>query len=107
MNAYLWLILAIIAEVIATSALKATVGFTRLLPSIITGLGYAFAFYALSQSIKTVPLGIAYAIWSGLGTALVVIIAWIIYQQPLNIRTICGITFIIIGVIILQLSSPH
>lgn len=105
MNGYLWLAAAILSEIIATTALKFTDGFTRLAPSIIVAIGYAAAFYALSHSLKTVPLGMAYAIWSGVGTAAVAVIGWLFLQQALNGTAIVGIILIIVGVIVVKLGA--
>lgn len=81
MNGLTYLILAIISEVIATTVLKASDGFSRLYPSIVVVVGYCFSFWALSQVVKVMPLGIAYAIWSGLGIVLVSVAAVFVYQQ--------------------------
>jgi multidrug transporter EmrE-like cation transporter len=85
MNAWLLLGTAIVAEVIGTSALKASEGFTRLLPSVVVVLGYAVAFYCLSLVLKTVPVGIAYAIWSGLGIVLITLVAFVVYGQKIDL----------------------
>jgi small multidrug resistance pump len=110
-NGYAWLALAIVAEVIATSALKAAEGFTRPVPSIITAVGYAIAFYGLSQTLKTLPVGIAYAIWSGVGIVLVTGIAWVLYRQRLDAAALAGIALILAGVLVINLFSksgaPH
>ena len=102
---WLYLAIAIVSEVIATSFLKASEGFTRLWPSAVVVLGYAAAFYFLSLTLRTLPLGIAYAIWSGVGIALLALIGWIIYHQSLNSAAIIGITLISAGVIVLMLFS--
>ena len=111
MNGYAWLAIAIVAEVIATSALKAAEGFTRPLPSLITAVGYGLAFYALSHTLKTVPVGIAYAIWSGVGIVLVTGIAWVMYRQRLDGAALVGIALILAGVLVINLFSksgaPH
>ena len=107
---WLYLVIAILSEVIATSALKSADGFSRLGPSLLVVIGYASAFYFLSLTLRSIPLGIAYAIWSGVGVALVSIIGWIIYHQTLNAAALTGIALIIAGVVILSLSStnvPH
>ena len=107
---WLYLAIAILSEVIATSALKSADGFSRLGPSLLVVIGYASAFYFLSLTLRTIPLGIAYAIWSGVGVALVSIIGWIIYHQTLNAAALTGIALIVAGVVILSLSStnvPH
>lgn len=102
---YLFLLIAIIFEVIATSALKSSEQFTRLWPSIIAVLGYATAFYFLSLTLKTLPIGIAYAIWSGLGIVLISGIGYLVYNQSLDFPAVIGILFIIIGVLIINLYS--
>ncbi len=81
---YVWLAVAIVAEVIGTSALKAAEGFTRLGPSALVVAGYGTAFYFLSLVLRTIPIGIAYAIWSGAGVALIALIGWIVYRQALG-----------------------
>lgn len=102
---WIYLFIAIVSEVIATSALKATEGFTRLLPSITVVVGYALAFYFLSLTLRFIPLGIAYAIWSGVGVALVALIGWIVYQQDLDLTAVVGIGLIIAGVVVINCSS--
>jgi len=105
MTTYLLLAVAILAEVIATSALKSSESFTRLIPSLLVVIGYGIAFTCLSFTLKTLPLGVAYAIWSGAGTALVAAIGWLYYKQQLDLAAILGIGLIIAGVIILNLFS--
>ncbi len=105
MPAHLSLTLAILAEVIATSCLRSTAGFSRLMPSIIVTVGYASAFYFLSLTLRTMPVGIAYAIWSGVGILLVTAIAWIIYDQKLDTIAIAAMVLIIAGVLILNLRA--
>ncbi len=105
MKIFCILLLAIIAEVTATSALKACESFTRLLPSLIVVAGYVIAFFCLSLTLKTLPLGVAYAIWSGVGTALVAMIGWLFYKQQLDLPAILGIALIIAGTIVLNLFS--
>ena len=102
-----WLILfiSIVAEVIGTSALKASAGFTRLWPSIVVVAGYATAFYCLSLTFKTIPVGMAYAIWSGAGIVLVSLIAWLVFKQSLDLPAIVGMGLIVAGVLVLQLFS--
>ena len=102
---WLYLAIAILSEVIATSALKASDGFTRWLPSIIVIVGYASAFYFLSLTLRAIPLGVAYAIWSGVGVALITLIGWIVYQQSIGLGEIIGIGLIVSGVIVLNLFS--
>jgi small multidrug resistance pump len=110
MSAWAYLSLAILAEVIATSALKASNGFSQLLPSIVVIAGYGVAFYCLSLALRSVPLGIAYAIWSGAGTALIALLGVVLYKQKLDAAAISGIGLIVAGVLVLNLfskSSAH
>ncbi|WP_336937273.1 multidrug efflux SMR transporter [Acinetobacter modestus] len=102
-----WLILfiAIFAEVIATSALKSSEGFTKPIASIVVVLGYMIAFYCLSLTLKTIPVGIAYAVWSGVGIVLITTVAWFVFDQKLDVWGIIGIVLIMIGVLILNLLS--
>jgi small multidrug resistance pump len=102
---YLYLSVAIAAEVVATSALKASDGFTRLVPSLIVGLGYATAFYFLSLVLRTVPVGVAYAIWSGVGIVLIAAIGWLFMKQTLDAGALAGIGLIVAGVAVIQLFS--
>ncbi len=99
------LILSILAEVIATTTLKASDGFSRFWPSLIVIIGYAVSFWGLSQVVKTMPLGIAYAIWSGLGIVLVSIAAMFIYQQKLDLPAVIGMLLIIAGVLVINILS--
>ncbi len=103
--AFVYLALAIVAEVIATSALKATEGFTRLWPSLIVVVGYALAFYMLSLVLRTIPVGIAYAIWAGLGIVLVALVGMVIYGQRPDLPALIGIGLIVSGVVTIQLFS--
>jgi small multidrug resistance pump len=105
MKTYLFLLLAVVAEVVATSALKASENFSRLIPSILVVAGYGTAFTLLSLTLKTLPLGVAYAIWSGVGTALVAVVGWLVYKQYLDLPAIAGIALIIAGTIVLNLCS--
>ncbi|MEN4983151.1 multidrug efflux SMR transporter [Acinetobacter modestus] len=102
-----WLILfiAIVAEVIATSALKSSEGFTKPIASIVVVLGYIIAFYCLSLTLKTIPVGIAYAVWSGVGIVLITTVAWFVFDQKLDVWGIIGIVLIMSGVLILNLLS--
>jgi small multidrug resistance pump len=102
---WLYLILAIAGEVVGTTALKASDGFTRLGPSLLVVVGYAFAFYLLAQVLRTIPLGITYAIWSGVGVAAVTLIGWMVYGQRLDLPAILGIGLIVAGVLVLNLWS--
>ena len=105
MKNWIFLCVAIIAEVIATSALKSSEGFTKPIASVIVVLGFIIAFYCLSLTLKTIPVGIAYAIWSGVGIVLVTIIAWIVFDQKLDVWGIIGIVLIMSGVLVLNLLS--
>ncbi|SFC64396.1 DMT family transporter [Massilia yuzhufengensis] len=104
-QAYLYLGLAILAEVIATTALKASDSFTRPLPSIVTVGFYAVSFYLLTFSLRVLPTGIAYAIWSGVGIVLISAISWVVYQQRLDLPAIAGLALIIAGVAVINLFS--
>ena len=105
MQQWIFLSLAILSEVIATSSLKATEGFTRFWPSLIVVVGYLLAFYLLSLTLKTIPVGIAYAIWSGVGVVLIAIIGWLFLEQPLDMPAIIGLLLIIAGVLIINVFS--
>ena len=105
MNAWLVLSIAIVAEVIATLALKASDGFTRWLPSLVVVIGYAIAFYGMSLSLKSIPVGIAYAVWAGVGIVLVSVFSWLFYQQTLTGIQWLGIVLIVSGVMVLNISS--
>lgn len=102
---YLYLGIAIVAEVVATSALKASEGFTRTGPSLIVAIGYGVAFYFLSLVLKTVPMGVAYAVWSGVGIVLIAVIGWLLMKQPLDLPALLGIGLIVAGVAVIQLFS--
>ncbi len=102
---YLFLTIAIVSEVIATSALKASEEFTRLWPSLIVVFGYAGAFYFLTLSLRVVPVGVAYAIWSGLGVVLIAIAGYVIYGQRLDPPAIAGMALILCGVIVINVFS--
>ncbi len=104
-DTYWLLALAIIAEVAATLSLKASNGLTVLLPSMVVIVGYGIAFVALSVVVKTLPLGITYAIWTGVGTLLITLLASALYQQQLDLAALIGMAFIIVGTLIIQLFS--
>nr|WP_211092007.1 multidrug efflux SMR transporter [Vibrio agarilyticus] len=101
----MYLVIAIVAEVIATTSLKASDGFTKLLPSLIVVVGYGCTFFFLSLTLRTIPLGVAYAIWSGVGVALVTAIAWVFYGQKLDLAAMVGIGLIVAGVVVLNAFS--
>lgn len=102
---YIQLAVAVIAEVIATSALKAAEGFTKPIPSIIVVIGYAVAFYFLSLTLRTLPVGVTYAIWSGLGVVFITIVGMLMYKQIPDLPAILGMVLITSGVIVIQLFS--
>jgi small multidrug resistance pump len=107
---YFYLAIAISCEVIATSALKASDGFRVLGPTVLVLVGYTAAFYLLSLTLRTLPVGIAYAIWSGVGQVLVMCVAWFLYRQTLDFAALLGIALILSGVLVLALfskSMPH
>lgn len=105
MNGLLWLTLAVGAEVVATSMLRAADGFTRLIPSVVVVIGYCVSFWALSQVVRMMPLGIAYAIWSGMGIVIVSTAAYFIYHQKLDLPAVIGMALIIAGVLVINLFS--
>ncbi|RZK31270.1 MAG: multidrug efflux SMR transporter [Hymenobacter sp.] len=102
---YLFLFLAIISEVIGTTALTASNQFTKLVPSLITVVGYGLAFYFFSFSLKAIPVGVAYAIWGGVGIVLVTLIGFFYFKQRLDLPALAGIALIVIGVLVMQLFS--
>jgi small multidrug resistance pump len=103
--AKIYLFLAIIAEVIGTSALKTSEGFTKLVPSGIVVLGYGAAFYLLSLVLKSLPVGIVYAIWSGVGIVLITIVGVVAFKQTLDLPAIIGMSLIVAGVVVIDLFS--
>jgi len=105
MNKWVVLGMAIVAETVATSAMKSSEGFTRLVPSIIVVIGYAIAFYFLSMTLKEIPVGIAYAIWSGVGIVLISLVGWIMFGQKLDTPALIGMALIISGVVVMNAFS--
>ena len=103
--AYLYLIIAIIAEIVATTIMKDTNGFTVLWPSVFTILGYVVAFYMLSLCIQTIPTGIIYALWSGFGIIGMAVLGWIVHNQTLDVPAIAGIVLILLGVLVIKIFS--
>ena len=103
--AYIYLAIAVIAEVAATSALKASEEFTRLVPSLIVIFGYGLAFYFLTLVLRTIPVGITYAIWAGLGVVLVTIAGMFLYKQVPDLPAIIGMALIVTGVAVIHLFS--
>ena len=107
---WVYLFIAIISEVIATSALKTSENFTKLWPSIGVIIGYGVAFFFLSLTLKTIPVGVAYAIWSGVGIVLVSAVGWIAFKQALDAPALIGMAMIIAGCAVINLfsqSSAH
>lgn len=107
---YLYLALAIVLEVLGSSFMKASDGFSKLLPTTITIIAYIACFFFLSQTLKSIPLGIAYAIWGGLGIVLTALISVIIFKQSLDLPAIIGIILIVAGVFVMNFfskSSTH
>jgi len=102
---YIYLAIAITAEVIATSALKASSGFTRVVPGVIVIAGYGIAFYCLAIVLKTMPVGVAYAIWSGLGILLITVVGFIAFNQKPDLAALLGMALIIAGVVVINLFS--
>ncbi|MGO4291297.1 DMT family transporter [Chitinophaga sp. RAB17] len=102
---YVYLGIAIVAEIIATSALKESLSFTKLWPSVIVVVGYTIAFYFLSLTLKTLPVGIAYAIWSGVGIVMISVVGALLYKQKLDLPAIIGMLLIIAGVVIIHVFS--
>lgn len=105
MNQWTFLIIAILSEIVATSFLKASNGFTHLWPSVVAVLGYVVAFYFLSLTLKTMPVGVAYALWSGIGIAFITLIAWVLFDQKLDLAALIGIVMIVSGVIVINVFS--
>ncbi len=105
MNHWIALTIAIIAEVTATSMLKTSEEFTKLLPSTIVVIGYAAAFYFMTLSLRVLPVGIMYAIWAGMGIVLVAVIGWVVYHQSLDIPAMIGLALIISGVVVINVFS--
>lgn len=102
---YAWLAIAIVAEVVGTSALRAAEGFTRLGPSLLVVAGYVTAFYCLSLTLKTMPVGIIYAVWSGAGIVLITLVAMLLYRQVQDVPAVIGLSLIVAGVVVLNLFS--
>jgi len=105
MKNYLFLLLAIVFETIATSSLKASEQFTKLVPSLITIIGYIAAFYLLSLTLRSIPVGIAYAIWSGIGIVLVTLVGIVMFKQVPDLPAIIGLLLIIAGMVVINVFS--
>jgi len=102
---WFYLAIAIAAEIVATTALKASDGFSRLHPSLLTCFGYGIAFYCLALALRTIPVGVAYAIWSGAGIVAISIIGYVLFRQSLDLAALIGIGLIVAGVMILNVFS--
>jgi small multidrug resistance pump len=100
--AYFYLAIAIVSEVVGTAALKASEGFTRLTPTLVVVVGYTIAFYFLGLTLRTIPVGIAYAVWAGVGIVLICVASWILYSQTLDIPAMVGIGLIVAGVALIN-----
>lgn len=107
MKEWIFLFIAIISEVVGTSSLKLSEGFSRLWPSTLVIVGYGMALYFLSLTLRTIPVGIAYAVWSGIGLALISLVGWIVFGQKLDIPAIIGIVLIVSGVIVMNVFSKQ
>ena len=104
-NPYVYLGIAIVAEVVGTSFLKGSVGFTRPWPSVGTVVGYGISFYFLALTLNSIPTGIAYAIWSGVGIILISIVGWLVFGQMLDGPALLGMALIVAGVMVINLFS--
>ncbi|TCM75430.1 DMT family transporter [Rhodovulum steppense] len=104
-KSYIFLLVAILTETIGTSALQASQQFSRLVPSIIVVVGYALSFYFLALALKTIPVGIAYAIWSGLGIVLIALIGWWVFGQRIDLPAVLGMAMILAGILVIHLFS--
>ena len=99
---WLFLFVAIVSEVIATSALKSSEGFSRFWPSVIVVVGYGIAFYCLALTLRVIPMGVVYAVWSGVGIVLISVLGWLVHKQTLDLPALVGIAFILAGVVIIN-----
>ena len=105
MHPVLWLAIAIGSEIVATVSLKLSDGFAKPIPSIMVVLGYAVSFYALAMSLRSIPLGVVYAVWSGVGTAAIVVIGYLLFREALDAVKLAAIGLIIVGVVLLNATS--
>ena len=105
MSPWAYLSVAILAEVVATSSLKASDGFSKLLPSVVVVLGYGVAFWFLALSLRNIPVGIAYAVWSGAGIVLISLIGWAVFEQSLDAAALIGMGLIVAGVLVIHVFS--
>ncbi|AHD09624.1 DMT family transporter [Phaeobacter gallaeciensis] len=102
---YLYLVLAVVAETVGTTALQASQQFTRLGPSVLVVVGYGLAFYLMALTLRHMPVGIVYAIWSGLGIFLIAIIGWVVFGQRLDLPAVLGLLLILAGILVIHLFS--
>jgi len=102
---WIYLAVAIAAEIVATTTLKASDGFSRLYPSVITVIGYGLSFYCLAVALRVIPVGIAYAVWSGAGIVAISLIGYVIFKQALDTAALIGIGLIVTGVLVLNVFS--
>jgi small multidrug resistance pump len=110
MSHWIYLAIAISAEVVGTSCLKSSQGFTRPGPTAVVVVGYMVSFYFLSLALKTIPVGVAYAVWAGVGVALITLIGWAFFAQSLDTAALFGIALIVTGVVVINIFSssvPH
>ena len=107
MKYWLFLLVAVVSEVVGTTFLKASAGFTKLVPSVAVVVGYGLSFYFLSLTLKVIPVGVAYAIWSGVGIVCISLVGRYIFGQQLDMPSIIGIALILTGVVIMQLFSVN
>lgn len=102
---WLFLFVAIVSEVIATSALKSSEGFSRFWPSVVVVVGYGIAFYCLALTLRVIPMGVVYAIWSGIGIVLITLVGWLLFDQKLDLPALLGIGLIAAGVVVMNVFS--
>ncbi len=105
MRMWAYLALAIASEVMATASLKSTEGFTKIVPSVVVLIGYSAAFYFLSLTLEDIPIGVAYAVWSGVGVAAITLLSVFFMDQKIDLAGVVGIALIVIGVVVLRLFS--
>lgn len=102
---WLFLGIAILSEVVATSSLKASDGFSRLWPSVVVVIGYGISFYCLALTLRVIPMGVVYAIWSGIGIVLITLVGWFLFNQKLDLPAMLGIGLIAAGVVVMNVFS--
>ena len=102
---WLFLLVAIVSEVIATSSLKSSEGFSRFWPSVVVVIGHGIAFYCLALTLRVIPMGVVYAIWSGIGIVLITVVGWFLFDQKLDLPALLGIGLIAAGVVVMNVFS--